>query len=225
MVPISPKLIWSSISSGTSPPSSREWWRPCQLSLQTRTTSPTSKPLSAHLQMAPSVQSHLGPDDALITNNFAPRQQQSYYQPGQRNRTGLQLHQPRQPNNQQQQEVCRNFQRGACRFGDRCRRLHPQPSTSSSPSQQPTTAARVCYDFAKGTCQRANCKFIHVDMGQLDRLQALRQRQHVNILQKGPLSLAGKPMVNSGWHPSSIPFAANPQKNSSIWLLAWCIFE
>ena len=47
-----------------------------------------------------------------------------------------------------QGEVCRDFDKGDCRRGQRCKFYHPK--------------LVICRDFQKGKCERENCRFLHM---------------------------------------------------------------
>lgn len=53
--------------------------------------------------------------------------------------------------------VCRDFQRGVCNRGNKCKFVHPaniKPPDSDKPP--------ICRDFQNGTCDRNNCKYLHI---------------------------------------------------------------
>lgn len=45
-------------------------------------------------------------------------------------------------------EICRDFEKGDCRRGARCKFFHPK--------------LVICRDFQKGKCERDNCRFLHM---------------------------------------------------------------
>ena len=53
--------------------------------------------------------------------------------------------------------VCRDYQRGVCNRGNKCKFVHPaniKPPDSDKPP--------ICRDFQNGTCDRNNCKYLHI---------------------------------------------------------------
>ena len=55
------------------------------------------------------------------------------------------------------EQICRDFQRGVCSRGDKCKFAHPS-GMGSEPKDQPM----ICRDFQNGTCHRTTCKYLHV---------------------------------------------------------------
>lgn len=55
------------------------------------------------------------------------------------------------------EQVCRDFQRGVCTRGEKCKFAHPS-GMGSEPKNQPM----ICRDFQNGTCNRSTCKYLHV---------------------------------------------------------------
>ncbi|XP_028397358.1 zinc finger CCCH domain-containing protein 10-like [Dendronephthya gigantea] len=55
------------------------------------------------------------------------------------------------------EQICRDFQRGVCSRGDKCKFAHPS-GMGSEPKDQPM----ICRDFQNGTCNRSTCKYLHV---------------------------------------------------------------
>lgn len=53
--------------------------------------------------------------------------------------------------------ICRDFQRGVCSRGDKCKFAHPS-GMGSEPKDQPM----ICRDFQNGSCHRSTCKYLHV---------------------------------------------------------------
>ena len=70
-----------------------------------------------------------------------------------------------------EEEVCRAFQKGDCRRGDKCPYLHgkaqaPSPASAPAPSAagggKSSTTAEVCRAFLQGTCRRGDkCPYLH----------------------------------------------------------------
>ena len=58
---------------------------------------------------------------------------------------------------QNDEQICRDFQRGVCSRGDKCKFAHPS-GMGSEPKDQPM----ICRDFQNGTCNRSTCKYLHV---------------------------------------------------------------
>lgn len=53
--------------------------------------------------------------------------------------------------------ICRDYQRGVCNRGNKCKFGHPaniKPPDSDKPP--------ICRDFQNGTCDRNNCKYLHM---------------------------------------------------------------
>ena len=55
------------------------------------------------------------------------------------------------------EQICRDFQRGVCSRGDKCKFAHPN-GMGSEPKDQPM----ICRDYQNGTCHRSTCKYLHV---------------------------------------------------------------
>lgn len=90
----------------------------------------------------------------------------------------------REPRRQreEQREICRDFQKGRCNFGDQCRRLHEKRAARPCIDWQrgrcrfgsscrfehgrrhgasPRTEREQCRNFARGMCRRENCPYSH----------------------------------------------------------------
>ena len=72
---------------------------------------------------------------------------------------------------------CRDFQRGRCSRGDKCRFAHA--SRSSRPLQDTTPTARktqLCFNFQRNACSRGDsCRFAHIDPKQVLRAATAAQ--------------------------------------------------
>jgi len=53
--------------------------------------------------------------------------------------------------------TCRDFERGVCNRGDKCRYAHPEDVKSSENKKLP-----ICKDFQNKGCSRSKCKFLHI---------------------------------------------------------------
>jgi len=52
---------------------------------------------------------------------------------------------------------CRDFERGVCTRGDKCRYAHPERAAPAEGQKQP-----ICKDFQNKGCDRRRCKFLHL---------------------------------------------------------------
>jgi len=57
----------------------------------------------------------------------------------------------------EEQSVCRDFERGVCNRGDKCRYFHPEGVKPSDNAKLP-----ICKDFQNRGCDRMKCKFLHI---------------------------------------------------------------
>jgi len=53
--------------------------------------------------------------------------------------------------------VCRDFERGVCDRGERCRYYHPDGGAPADGAKLP-----ICKDFQNKGCSRVKCKFLHI---------------------------------------------------------------
>lgn len=70
------------------------------------------------------------------------------------------------------QQVCREYQRGAC-SREECRYAHPPRHVSVDSSDNMIT---VCMDFMKGRCQREMCRYFHPPAHLQGRVRAAQQQ-------------------------------------------------
>ena len=56
----------------------------------------------------------------------------------------------------QSKGVCRDYERGVCNRGNRCKFYHPEGMT------QPDQKLPICKDFQNKGCDRIKCKFLHI---------------------------------------------------------------
>ena len=61
------------------------------------------------------------------------------------------------PDGGKNEQICRDYQRGVCSRGDKCKFAHPE-GMGTEPKNQPM----ICRDFQNGTCNRTSCKYLHV---------------------------------------------------------------
>lgn len=52
--------------------------------------------------------------------------------------------------------ICRDFERGVCNRGNRCKFIHPDGIN------QPDQKLPICKDFQNKGCDRSKCKFLHI---------------------------------------------------------------
>jgi len=57
--------------------------------------------------------------------------------------------------------TCRDFERGVCNRGDKCRYAHPQGIEQADNHKLP-----ICKDFQNKGCTRMKCKFLHVTVAE-----------------------------------------------------------
>ena len=54
-------------------------------------------------------------------------------------------------------DVCRDYERGVCHRGNKCKFFHPPDIPPPDKNKLP-----VCRDFQNGICDRKNCKYMHI---------------------------------------------------------------
>lgn len=57
----------------------------------------------------------------------------------------------------EERSVCRDFERGVCSRGDKCKYFHPEGVAPAESSKLP-----ICKDYQNKGCGRFKCKFLHV---------------------------------------------------------------
>ena len=57
----------------------------------------------------------------------------------------------------EERSPCRDFERGVCNRGDKCKYYHPEGSSPSENAKLP-----ICKDFQNKGCGRIKCKFLHI---------------------------------------------------------------
>lgn len=53
--------------------------------------------------------------------------------------------------------ICRDYKRGVCNRGNKCKFAHPTSIKPPDADKPP-----ICRDFQNGTCDRNNCKYMHI---------------------------------------------------------------
>jgi len=56
-----------------------------------------------------------------------------------------------------EESTCRDFERGVCNRGDKCRYAHPEGTKPSDNQKLP-----ICKDYQNKGCSRMKCKFLHI---------------------------------------------------------------
>ncbi|XP_048508458.1 protein muscleblind isoform X2 [Athalia rosae] len=108
-------------------------------------------------------------------------------------------------------EVCREFQRGACKRGEtECRFAHPLETVQANEDGSVT----VCMDAVKGRCNRDPCRYFHPPLHLQAHIKAAQSRASIatatvqtNV--PGIGTVAGVPGVPSGLQNAAAAAAAN----------------
>jgi len=57
----------------------------------------------------------------------------------------------------EERSTCRDFERGVCSRGDKCKYYHPDSATPAEGAKLP-----ICKDYQNKGCSRFKCKFLHI---------------------------------------------------------------
>ncbi|XP_072744929.1 uncharacterized protein [Anoplolepis gracilipes] len=101
-------------------------------------------------------------------------------------------------------EVCREFQRGACKRGEtECRFAHPLETVQANEDGSVT----VCMDAVKGRCNRDPCRYFHPPLHLQAHIKAAQSRASIATATM-PTSVAGMGALAGGM--SGVPATAMP---------------
>ncbi len=85
----------------------------------------------------------------------------------------------KQASDKEDDNICRDYKRGVCNRGNKCKFVHPANIKPPDVDKPP-----VCRDFQNGMCDRTNCKYMHIT-SQEERMFASTGKLPPHVRQPG----------------------------------------